>query len=86
MKRGKRILAMAVAIVLIGMCVSTLVFAVFATPAAKEFFKVSLLATLMLPILIYVYLLLYRLITGKGEDMEEKNLKKSEKPEKEASD
>lgn len=76
MKKVKRILAMTGVIILAGMYVVTLVLAVFATPAAKDLFKASLLATLMIPILIYVYLLIYRLITGKGEELEEKELKK----------
>ncbi len=70
MKKGKRILAMAGVIILAGMYVVTLIAAVLATPAAIDLFKASLLATLVIPILIYVYLLIYRLITGKGDESE----------------
>lgn len=76
MKKIKRALAMAGVVVLAGMYGVTLIAAVMATPAAKDFFKASLLATLMIPILIYVYLLLYRLIAGKGQEKEEDPEKK----------
>ena len=76
MKKVKRALAMAGVVVLAGMYGITLISAVMATPVAKDFFKASLLATLMVPILIYVYLLVYRLITGKGQEKEESPEKK----------
>ncbi len=86
MKKGKRILAMAGVIILVGMYVVTLIAAVFATPSAAGLFKASLLATLVIPILIYVYLLIYRLITGKGDGSESENLKKGRNFEDGASD
>ena len=76
MKKVKRALAMAGVVVLAGMYGITLIAAVMATPVAKDFFKASLLATLMVPILIYVYLRVYRLITGKGQEKEESPEKK----------
>jgi len=76
MKKGKRILAMAGVIILAGMYVVTLISAVFATSATIDLFKASLLATLVMPILIYVYLLIYRLITGKGDEVEEEDSKR----------
>ncbi|MCI8771264.1 MAG: hypothetical protein HFH73_08965 [Lachnospiraceae bacterium] len=64
MKKGKRILAMIGAVILVGLYVATLVSAILATPATDDFFKASLLATLLVPLLIYVYMLIYRLIFG----------------------
>ncbi len=49
MKKVKRALAMAGVVVLAGMYGITLIAAVMATPVAKDFFKASLLATLMVP-------------------------------------
>lgn len=86
MKKVKRILAMAGVILLAGMYVVTLVSAVFATPVTKDLFKASLLATLMIPILIYVYLLIYRLITGKGDGTGGESLKKGAGSKKAGSD
>lgn len=76
MKKVKRVLAIAGVIVLLGLYVVTLISAICATPATKDFFLVSVIATLMIPILIYVYLLIYQLVTGRQEDAEEKIQKK----------
>ena len=43
----------------------------FVTPATQGFFKASLLATIMIPILLYGYLLVYRVIKGRNEEEEE---------------
>jgi len=37
----------------------------------RGFFKASLLATIMIPILLYGYLLVYRVIKGRNEEEEE---------------
>lgn len=68
MKKGKRILAMAGVICLVILYVITLVSAVFATPATKDFFMLSLVATIMIPLLVYVYMLIARLIFGKDSE------------------
>lgn len=70
MKKGKRILAFAGVICLVGLYLVTLVSAILATPATKDFFKISLLATIIIPLIIYVYMLVYRLIRGKKQDDE----------------
>lgn len=72
MRKVKRIFAIIGVVILVGMYAVTLLSAIFATPATKDFFKASLLATLVIPILIYVYMLVYRLITGRQGDDEEK--------------
>ena len=53
MKKGKRILALAGVVFLAGLYLVTLVSAIFATPATKEFFRISLLATIIVPLIIY---------------------------------
>lgn len=68
MKKGKRILAMAGVVCLVILYVVTLVSAIFATPATKDFFMLSLVATIMVPLLVYVYMLIARLIFGKDSD------------------
>ena len=71
MKKVKRIAALLGVIILVGFYVVTLISAVLATPATKDLFKASLLATLIIPIMIYVYMLIYRLIAGHEEERRE---------------
>ena len=68
MKKGKKILAIIGIVVLAALYIVTLVSAFFVTPATTDFFMISLIATIMIPILLYVYLLIYRLIKGKSEE------------------
>ena len=67
MDKWKRILAWIGIILLLLLYVCTLVSAIFVTPATQGFFKASLLATIMIPILLYGYLLVYRVIKGRNE-------------------
>ena len=60
MDRLKRIAALALAIFLLAMVFVTLYLAVTGSP----YFMASLFATLGLPLLIYVYLFIYRLLKG----------------------
>lgn len=76
MKKIKRVLAIAGVVILVGLYAVTLISAICATPAAKDFFLASVIATMMIPILIYVYLLIHRLVTGRQEDEGEKIQKK----------
>ena len=71
MDKWKRILAWIGIILLLLLYVCTLVSAIFVTPATQGFFKASLLATIMIPILLYGYLLVYRVIKGRNEEEEE---------------
>ena len=66
MDKWKRILAWIGIILLLLLYVCTLVSAIFVTPATQGFFKASLLATIMIPILLYGYLLVYRVIKGRN--------------------
>ena len=81
MKRVKKVLAILGVVILVALYLTTLVSAIFATPATKDFFKASLLATIMIPILLYVYLLICRLVTGKvdEDDLERKELSENKK-------
>lgn len=70
MQKVKRVLAVIGVVILVALYVTTLVSAILATPATKDFFMASLIATIMIPILLYVYLLIYRLVTGKTDKEE----------------
>ncbi len=62
MKKFRRIAAMAGVVLLLGMYAATLVSAFLATPATRELFLASVVATVMIPILLYVLQLIYRWI------------------------
>lgn len=68
MKKMKRILALVGAILLIGMYVCTLIFALIDSPAASGLFKASVAATILVPVLLYAYILVARLLDSKGTD------------------
>jgi Na+/melibiose symporter-like transporter len=70
MKKVKRVLAIAGVVILAALYVITFVAAIFAAPEAKDFFMASIVATIMIPILIYVYLVVYRLVTGSRDKPE----------------
>lgn len=66
MKKGKRVLALIGAILLVALYLSTLVFALM----GKEFLNLlmaSIAATVVIPVLIWVYSFVYRLLKGNDE-------------------
>ena len=67
MKKGKRIIAGAGALLLIVMYVATLVFAFIDHPAAHNLFIGSLVCTGVVPVLLYTYILLYKLSSKNDE-------------------
>ena len=68
MKKAKRILALLGSIVLCLMYLSTLIFAVSDNPAAMGLFKLSIAFTILIPVLLYVFLLFYRLSHKNDDD------------------
>lgn len=62
MKKTKRILAVIGIIILAGLYVSTLIFAIIGSEDAMDWFKASIYATVVLPVLIRAYGLVYRLL------------------------
>lgn len=60
MKKVKRIVALLGVMVLAGMYIATLVCAFLATPATRDMFMASVVATVMIPILLYVVQLIYK--------------------------
>lgn len=64
MNKLKRIAALILVVVLAGMVFLTLYCAV----TGSRFFMASLVVTLVLPVLLYAYMLIYRLLKKNGED------------------
>ncbi len=67
MKKIKRILAMAGVVILVGMYVMTLVSAAMVTPHTQSLFWASVGATIIIPIILYAYSLIYRVMNDKNE-------------------
>ncbi len=63
--RGQRICALIVVVVLIALYVVTLAAAITTSPAAPELFKMSLGASILLPILFWCYIRFAKLFGGK---------------------
>ena len=68
MKKTKRILALIGAALLVCMYLCTLVFALMNSPAAAGLFRASVAATILIPVLLYAYILIARLLKGRGSD------------------
>lgn len=60
--KGKRILAVIGVILLILLYVSTLIFALMKSPHWYDFFRASVGATILVPVLLFAYSLIYRLL------------------------
>lgn len=67
MKKTKRILAGAGAVLLILMYIATLIFALIDHPATHNLFIGSLVCTGVVPVLLYLYMLLYKLSSKNDE-------------------
>ena len=68
MKKLKRILALAGAVLLLLLYASTLVFAVIGSPVALHMLAASVAATILIPVLLYGYQLTARVLRGRGTD------------------
>lgn len=68
MKNIKRILALLGAVLLICMYACTLIFALIDSPAAFDLLKASAAATILVPVLIYGYILTARFLKGSGSN------------------
>ena len=72
MKKIKRILAVVGVILLIGLYLSTLVFALIGSPDAMNWFKASIVVTVIVPALIWAYTMIYRLLKDHYSAKDEK--------------
>ena len=61
MKNAKRILALIAAVLLFGMYLSTLIFALIGSPHSIDLLWASVACTIVLPVLLYGYMLVFRL-------------------------
>ena len=68
MKIIKRVAALTGVVLLVGLYAATLVSACLATPATKNLFLASTVATVMIPILLYALQLIYKWIGNRTEE------------------
>lgn len=62
MKKVKQVLAILLILILIGLYVSTLVFAIIGSERAMVWLKISIYATIVLPVLLWAYGFIYKMI------------------------
>lgn len=73
MKNSKRIFALIGAFLLVCLYGSTLVFAFIDCSASAGLLKASIAATILVPVLLYAYTLVYRLVNKKDADDTDSN-------------
>ncbi|MFA9462980.1 MAG: hypothetical protein ACERKN_01690 [Velocimicrobium sp.] len=60
--KGQRVLAMIGVVFLLALYVITLISAIFTTPATKGLFMACIFSTVAIPVMIYGYILVYRIL------------------------
>lgn len=70
MKKAKRILALIGVIFLVAMYLSTLIFSLIDSPLASDLLKCSVAATILVPVVLYGFVLFSRLF---GNDHDDRN-------------
>ncbi len=72
MKKLQRILAIIGVVLLVGMYLITLVFALMDSPMASRLLMASIACTVVIPVLLYAFQLVYRVL-GRGRDNDDKD-------------
>lgn len=74
MDKLKRIFAAAGVIILLGMYLLTFISAMLATPSTHALFLGSLAATIIIPIFLYAYTLIYKMVYKKKDEDKDKKV------------
>lgn len=69
MKKTKRIIALLTAIILVGLYATTLISAILIPQINATLFKISIFSTITLPIMLYAYILVYKLLKERGKEL-----------------
>lgn len=64
----KKFFAILAVVLLVGLYGSTLVFALSDSPNAAYLFKASIFCTVIIPVMLYGYLIIYRIFNRKNND------------------
>ncbi len=73
MKKSIRFLALLAVILLVLLYLSTLVFALIDHPIADDCLKISVAATILLPVILYGFVIIHRLIQSTDSDDDERH-------------
>jgi amino acid transporter len=79
MKKLKQITAIVVVIILIALYVITLLTAIFDPTETRSWFRASIFATVVVPVLLWAYLMIFRLIRRNDEDEGQEELDDTDK-------
>ncbi len=79
MKKTKRFLALVGAVLLVAMYLSTLVFALMKNENSTNMLMASIACTILIPVLLYAYTLMYRVLGNKNDPASKKEDGKSKK-------
>lgn len=63
----KKLIAIIGILIILFLYITTFILAILNKPGTAELFKTSIYATIVIPILMYIYLWLYRLLRDKNE-------------------
>lgn len=77
-KRTKRILAWIGIVLLVALYVVTFILALLESPAAQAMFRGSLYMTVMIPFLLYAFMLVYRVLNRSNDETDSGNPEKNE--------
>jgi uncharacterized BrkB/YihY/UPF0761 family membrane protein len=76
MKKVKRITALIGVVLLVGLYITTLISAIFIPVATAGLFKACVFSTITVPVMLYAYILVYRVLKNRNtpnmDDMDEK--------------
>ena len=67
----RRILALVGVVLLVGMYLVTLIAAITSSPQSPALFKASLVCTMLVPIMLYGYQLMYKVMNQRKENKED---------------
>lgn len=75
MKKRKQILAWIGIILLVAMYLCTLIFSLMKSDAAYGLFRASVACTIIIPVLLYAYILIYRVLNKNNDNKKPDNRK-----------
>ena len=79
MKKTKQVLAILGIIILVLLYLSTIFCSVFDNSKKQSFFAASIFATFIIPVLIWTYTFIYKIITKKNDELDDLRKKVEEK-------
>ncbi len=79
----KKIIAIVGIVILCGLYIVTLIAAIFTSPQTPQLFKACVYATVVVPVMFYAYLLMYRILKKKADDAKYETPKETDEADQE---